>query len=68
MTEADVLNCSGVCKHYDEAGRRLEVLRGVEGIGFCFFSEADVVRHPLVQEVVRAYESFEAERQAKPGG
>jgi lipoprotein-releasing system ATP-binding protein len=30
MTEADVLNCTGVCKHFDEAGQRLEVLRGVE--------------------------------------
>ena len=42
-----------------------KVLRGVEGIGFCFFSEVDVVRHPLVQEVVRAYESYEADRQAR---
>jgi phosphate starvation-inducible PhoH-like protein len=38
------------------------VLRGVEGIAFCAFSEVDVVRHPLVQEVVRAYEAFEAAR------
>jgi phosphate starvation-inducible protein PhoH and related proteins len=42
-----------------------KVLRGVENIGFCFFSEVDVVRHPLVQEVVRAYESFEAERKGR---
>jgi phosphate starvation-inducible protein PhoH and related proteins len=42
-----------------------KVLKGVEGIGFCFFSEVDVVRHPLVQEVVRAYESFEAERKGR---
>ncbi len=41
-----------------------KVLRGIEGIGFCHFSEVDVVRHPLVQEVVRAYETFDAERQA----
>jgi phosphate starvation-inducible PhoH-like protein len=39
-----------------------KVLRGVEGIAFCFFSEVDVVRHPLVQEVVRAYDVYEAER------
>jgi phosphate starvation-inducible PhoH-like protein len=38
------------------------VLKGVEGISFCAFTEVDVVRHPLVQEVVRAYESYEAER------
>ncbi|HTP50451.1 MAG TPA: PhoH family protein [Anaeromyxobacteraceae bacterium] len=36
-----------------------KVLRGVEGIAFCQFSEIDVVRHPLVQEVVKAYESYE---------
>ena len=42
-----------------------KVLRGVEGIAFCFFSEVDVVRHPLVQEVVRAYDAYEAERKAR---
>ena len=42
-----------------------KVLRGVEGIAFCAFSEVDVVRHPLVQEVVRAYEAFEADRAEK---
>jgi len=36
-----------------------KVLRGVDGIAFCQFSEIDVVRHPLVQEVVKAYESYE---------
>lgn len=40
-----------------------KVLRGVEGVSFCYFSEIDVVRHPLVQEVVRAYDQFEADRQ-----
>ena len=42
-----------------------KVLRGVDGVSFCFFSEVDVVRHPLVQEVVRAYDLFEAERRAR---
>ena len=37
-----------------------KVLRDVEGIAFCPFSEVDVVRHPLVQEVVKAYEGYEA--------
>jgi phosphate starvation-inducible protein PhoH and related proteins len=41
-----------------------KVLKGIEGIGFCHFSEVDVVRHPLVQEVVRAYESYDLERRA----
>jgi phosphate starvation-inducible protein PhoH and related proteins len=42
-----------------------KVLKGIEGISFCAFSEVDVVRHPLVQEVVRAYDAFDAERKAK---
>jgi phosphate starvation-inducible PhoH-like protein len=42
-----------------------KVLRGVEGVSFCLFSEIDVVRHPLVQEVVRAYDVFEGERRAR---
>jgi phosphate starvation-inducible PhoH-like protein len=33
-----------------------EVLRGIPGIRFCYFSKEDVVRHPLVQEVIEAYE------------
>jgi phosphate starvation-inducible PhoH-like protein len=37
----------------------------VEGVSFCLFSEIDVVRHPLVQEVVRAYDVYEAERRAR---
>jgi phosphate starvation-inducible PhoH-like protein len=41
------------------------VLKGVEGIQFCGFTEVDVVRHPLVQEVVRAYETYEAEKAAE---
>ena len=37
----------------------IEVLRGVEGINFTFFTSRDVVRHPLVAKIVRAYEAFE---------
>lgn len=33
------------------------VLRGVNGIGFTRFTAADVVRHPMVAKIVRAYES-----------
>ena len=35
----------------------LGVLRGVHGIGFQFFEARDVVRHPLVQRIVQAYEA-----------
>jgi phosphate starvation-inducible protein PhoH and related proteins len=34
----------------------IEVLRGVEGVAFTFFNALDVVRHPLVQRIVQAYE------------
>jgi phosphate starvation-inducible PhoH-like protein len=36
----------------------LRVLDGVEGIAFCHFEEVDVVRHSLVQRIVRAYDSY----------
>ena len=39
-----------------------EILRDVEGIRFVEFSDRDVVRHPLVQEVVRAYEAAAARK------
>lgn len=42
-----------------------EILQGIQGIAFCYFSEVDVVRHPLVQEVLRAYDRAEARRQAQ---
>jgi phosphate starvation-inducible PhoH-like protein len=35
----------------------LEVLRGVDGISFSFFGARDVVRHPLVARIVRAYDA-----------
>jgi phosphate starvation-inducible protein PhoH and related proteins len=40
----------------------MEIVRDVEGIGFMRFTQADVVRHPLVQSIIRAYESHEAGR------
>jgi phosphate starvation-inducible PhoH-like protein len=36
-----------------------KILRSVEGIAFCHLSAADVVRHPLVQKIVTAYEHYE---------
>lgn len=41
----------------------LDILKGIEGIRFCWFTEIDVVRHPLVQEVIRAYERYEKREQ-----
>jgi phosphate starvation-inducible protein PhoH and related proteins len=38
----------------------IQILKHVEGIAFCEFSQRDVVRHPLVQRIVAAYEKYEA--------
>ncbi|EQD60668.1 PhoH-like protein, partial [mine drainage metagenome] len=49
----------------------VEVLRDVEGVSFTFFSARDVVRHPVVARIVRAYEASEdaeaATREQGPG-
>jgi phosphate starvation-inducible PhoH-like protein len=42
----------------------LEVLKDVEGISFTFFNVRDVVRHPLVQRIVSAYETYEKKHKA----
>ncbi|HEY1159937.1 MAG TPA: PhoH family protein [Terracidiphilus sp.] len=41
----------------------INILDGVEGIHFCHFEECDVVRHALVQRIVRAYESAKPQQQ-----
>ncbi len=45
----------------------IEVLKGVNGISFTHFQPKDVVRHPLVQRIVEAYESFEDRQASRPG-
>jgi len=37
----------------------VEVLRGIEGISFVYFDDRDVVRHSLVQRIVKAYERYQ---------
>ncbi len=44
----------------------LHVLDGVEGIRFCHFEDVDVVRHQLVQRIVRAYDSYGRAQQQMP--
>jgi phosphate starvation-inducible PhoH-like protein len=41
------------------------IISGVEGISFIHFNERDVVRHPLVQRIVRAYETYSAQITAR---
>ena len=36
------------------------VLKNIEDISFCYFSERDVVRHRLVQKIIKAYEKRDA--------
>jgi phosphate starvation-inducible protein PhoH and related proteins len=56
------------------AGRRSglivarEILRGIEGVAFAEFDSTDVVRHPIVQRIVEAYDQHAAaEEQARAG-
>ena len=41
----------------------VKVLKGIEGIGFVEFRKEDVVRHPIVQKIIQAYELFEAQKE-----
>ena len=41
----------------------MKVVGNVEGISFIHFDEKDVVRHPLVQQIVKAYEAYGGSRQ-----
>jgi phosphate starvation-inducible PhoH-like protein len=45
------------------------ILKNIKGIGFCSFTDIDVVRHPLVQQIIRAYakkEKKQGNRKLKP--
>lgn len=42
----------------------LKILKDVDGISFTFFGVRDVVRHPLVQRIVAAYEQYEKQEQS----
>jgi len=44
------------------------LLKDVEGISICYFTEVDVVRHPLVAKIIRAYERKRADDDADQGG
>jgi phosphate starvation-inducible PhoH-like protein len=40
----------------------MEILEGIEGIAFVYFTKQDVVRHPIVQRIIEAYERKEVRR------
>ena len=37
----------------------IHVLKKIDDIGFCYLTSSDVVRHPLVQKIVEAYDAYE---------
>ena len=46
----------------------MNVVNNIEGIAFVHFDDRDVVRHKLVQQIVKAYEAFSSgSRAARPG-
>jgi phosphate starvation-inducible PhoH-like protein len=40
----------------------LKIVKNIEGIGFIYFDDRDVVRHKLVQQIVKAYDAFSGSR------
>ena len=42
-----------------------KVLKNIEGIAFSIMTEKDVVRHPLVQKIIKAYEKYDTEQEKK---
>ena len=45
----------------------VEVLKNIDGISFTFFQASDVIRHPLVQRIVEAYDDFEGKSGDRDG-
>lgn len=43
----------------------MRILQNIEGIAFCKFTEKDVVRHPLVMEIIRAYDRYEEQKERR---
>jgi phosphate starvation-inducible PhoH-like protein len=46
----------------------MKVVGSIEGISFVYFDERDVVRHKLVQQIVKAYEAFSNGNGSRPHG
>ena len=54
MSTEPLLDVRALCAGYGDT----DVLRGIEGIQFVQFDDRDVVRHSLVQKIVKAYERY----------
>lgn len=46
-------------KHTSGLLTSIEILKNIDGIKFCKFDESDIVRHPLVSKIIKAYEEWE---------
>lgn len=46
----------------------IKILSDVEDLAFCYFTHKDVVRHPLVQKIIQAYEAYDAKRNKQDRG
>ncbi|MBI3665861.1 MAG: PhoH family protein [Acidobacteria bacterium] len=44
----------------------IDIISGVEGVSFVYLNERDVVRHPLVQRIIKAYEQYNEVVQERP--
>lgn len=53
---------SGAVSGLDTA---LKVLKKIDDIGFCYLTSSDVVRHPLVQKIVQAYDAYEQKNEQR---
>ena len=42
-----------------------KILKNIEDISFCTFTEKDVVRHPLVQQIIKAYAKYDEEQEKR---
>ena len=56
ITQVDLPN-----KHYSGLRHAITLLRNIKDIQFTFFTSQDVVRHPIVQSIIEAYEKEDAE-------
>ena len=45
-----------------------KILAGIKGLRIIYFSERDVVRHRLVQDIIKAYDKFEKSRKNESNG
>ncbi len=56
VVTGDVTQVDLPIKHHSGLVEARKLLKTVDGIEFCTFSKEDVVRHPLVQKIIQAYE------------